>query len=198
MNKSERFWDRTSKYHDNIAKDKAFNRTLEITKKYLKQSDIILDYACATGLYSTELTKNVKEIHGIDISSKMIEVANEKAAPNTIFTKASIFEKYEKETFDVILAFNVLHFLEEEQKVMKRINELLKPEGIFISVTPCLGEKNSFLGVLAILLTKIGILPYIKRFKISELEKLININFNVIKTIELTPKQNLIVAKCIT
>jgi len=78
MNKSEKFWDRTSKNYDKRAKDKAYEKTLEITKKHLKSSDIVLDYACATGLYSNELAGNVKEIHGIDISSKMIETAKKK------------------------------------------------------------------------------------------------------------------------
>ena len=126
MNKSEKFWDRISKNYDKRAKDKTYKKTLEITKKHLKSSDIVLDYACATGLYSIELAGNVKEIHGIDISSKMIETAKRKATKNVNFEKATIFEKYEKETFNVILAFNILHLLEEPQKVMQRINELLK------------------------------------------------------------------------
>ena len=64
--------------------DKTYKKTLEITKKHLKSSDIVLDYACATGLYSIELAGNVKEIHGIDISSKMIEAAERKATEHKI------------------------------------------------------------------------------------------------------------------
>ncbi|MCD4768300.1 MAG: class I SAM-dependent methyltransferase [Methanosarcinales archaeon] len=182
MNKSERFWDMMSKNYDKRAKDKAYKKTLEITKKHLKSSDIVLDYACATGLYSIELAGNVKEIHGIDISSKMIETAKRKAGKNVNFAKATIFEKYKKETFNVILAFNILHLLEEPQKVMQRINELLKPGGLFISVTPCLGEKT-FLRIIALLPSKIGIIPYLKILKIPELEELVaNANFQIVET----------------
>ncbi len=66
--------------------------SLEITKKHLKYSDMVLDFACATGLYSIALAGNVKEIHGIDISSRMIETANRKAGRNVNFSKATIFE----------------------------------------------------------------------------------------------------------
>jgi len=182
MNKSEKFWDRLSKNYDKRAKDNAYKETLEITKKHLKSSDIVLDYACATGLFSIELAGNVKEIHGIDISSKMIETAKRKAGKNVNFAKATIFEKYKKETFNVILAFNILHLLEEPQKVMQRINELLKPGGLFISVTPCLGEKT-FLRIILFLLSKIGIIPYLKILKIPELEELVaNGNFQIVET----------------
>ncbi|MEA3294579.1 MAG: class I SAM-dependent methyltransferase [Euryarchaeota archaeon] len=195
MNKSEKFWDWTSKSYDKQAKDKTYKKTLEITKKHLKSSDIVLDYACATGLYSIELAGNVKEIHGIDISSKMIETAKRKAGKNVNFEKATIFEKYKKETFNVILAFNILHLLEEPQKVMQRINKLLKPEGLLISVTPCLGEKYSFLSVFLVLLRKIRILPYIRSFNISELKELISGNFQIVETGNLPPMNYLIIAK---
>ena len=182
MNKSEKFWDRLSKNYDERTKDKTYKKTLEITKKHIKPNDIVLDYACATGLYSIELAGNVKEIHGIDISSKMIETAKRKAGKNVNFAKATIFEKYGEETFNVILAFNILHLLEEPQKVMQRINELLKSGGLFISVTSCLGEKT-FLRIIAFLLSKIGIIPYLKILKIPELEELVaNGNFQIVET----------------
>ena len=196
MNKSERFWDRISKNYDKQANnDKTYKKTLEITKKHLKSSDIVLDYACATGLYSIELAGNVKEIHGIDISSKMIETAKRKAGKNVNFAKATIFEKYKKETFNVILAFNILHLLKDTQKVMQRINELLKPGGLFISATPCLGEKYSFLSIFLVLLRKIRILPYIRNFKVSELKELISVNFQIVEISNLPPMQYLIIAK---
>lgn len=109
MNKAEKFWDRISKNYDKRANnDKTYKKTLEITKKHLKSSDIVLDYACATGLYSIELAGNVKEIHGIDISSRMIKTAKRKPGKNINFAKATIFEKYEKETFNKNMLYLLL------------------------------------------------------------------------------------------
>ena len=53
-------------------------KIVEYTKKYLSGSEIVLDYGCATGTKTFELAGNVKEIQGIDISSKMIEIAAKK------------------------------------------------------------------------------------------------------------------------
>ncbi len=156
--------------------------TIENTKRYLKASDIILDYGCATGTKALEFAGRVKKIYAIDISSKMIEAAKTKAAERNIenvdFAHTTLFdEKYKKESFDAITAFNILHLLEDNKKVVQRITELLKPGGLFISTTPCLGEKMSyrdkFVFSLVILLMKIGMFPSIKRFKFHELEDLI-------------------------
>ncbi len=110
----------------------------------------------------------------------MIEIAEEKAAiskiENVNFMQTDISDKrFKKESFDVILAFNMLHTLSNPQNVLRRIFELLKPKGLFISVTPCLGEKMSFFITIQILLVqilcKIGIIPIpIRRLKSSELD----------------------------
>jgi len=140
-------------------------------------------------------------------SPKMIDAAKRKAAERKIenihFAQSTIFdERYKRETFDVILAFNILHFLEDTQKVMTRINELLKPKGLIVSLTPCLGEKKSFINILIFLLvflqTKMGIVPYIRFFRISEFENSIaNGYFQIIETESLhsTAEQYFIVAK---
>lgn len=55
--------------------------------------------------------------------------------------------------------------------------------GFFISTTPCLGEKTSFISNLLLLLSKIRVFPYIRFFKISELEESItNGNIQIVET----------------
>jgi len=125
----------------------------------------------------------LKKVHAIDISSKMIEIAREKAAvakvENVIFEQTDIFDnEFAKESYDVILAFNMLHTVPSPQDVVLRINELLKPEGLFISVTPCLRQKMSFLVNLQIqlvrVLCKLGLIPIpIRRVTSSEVESLL-------------------------
>ncbi|PKL89433.1 MAG: class I SAM-dependent methyltransferase [Ignavibacteriae bacterium HGW-Ignavibacteriae-2] len=209
MNKSEKFWDKVSSKFDKRSQkfDKTEIRTLVNTKQYLNVSDIVLDYGCATGTMAIKISDKVKKIYGIDISCKMIDAAKRKVAERKIenidFAQSTIFdERYKRESFDVILALNILHFIEDPKKVMTRINELLKPGGLIISVTPCLGEKKSLLNILLFLLvflqTKMGIVPYIRFFKISELEdSLTNGNLQILETESLhsTAEQYFIVAK---
>ena len=190
MYKSEKLWDLLSYNYDRGANksDQSENKPLENIKKYLNVNDVVLDYGCATGTMAIDIANKVGEVHGIDISSKMVETAERKAAErkiaNTHFAQATIFdERFNKESFNAVLALSVLHLLKDTQRVMQRINELLKPGGFFISTTPCLGEKRSFLSILLLLLSKIRVLPYIRFFKVSELEDSIaNGNIQIVET----------------
>ncbi len=189
MDKSEKFWDKMANNYDYEEKkdEQIYLKIIDKTKKYLKTSDIVLDYGCGTGLISNEIADNVKVIHAIDISSKMIENAKGKAdgrkIENIYFAHTTIFdERYKRGSFDVILVFYILHLLEDTPKVMQRINELLRPGGLIISTTPCMGEKT-FLSILLSLVSKIGLIPNIRSFKISELEDSIaNGNFEIVET----------------
>ena len=138
MDKSEKFWDKQAKdfadqeQYTQLSENKDFITTL----RYLNIEDTVLDYGCATGIISNAIADKVKEIHAIDISSKMIEMAKIKADERHInnihYAQATIFdERYQRESFNVILAFRILHMLEDIQSVMSRINELLKPGGYF-------------------------------------------------------------------
>lgn len=205
MNKSEKFWDRSAKEYENkkINWEKIYNKAVENTKKHLNSSDVVLDYACGAGVITAQIADYVKEIHAIDISSKMIDVAqriaDERKIENINFLKTTIFDdRYKEESFDVITAFNILHLLEDSNEVIQRINELLKPGGLFISETACMGEKKSLLGTFLSLLGKLRIVPYLNPLKFSELEDLLTEgNFQIIETEDLQQKQTnyFIVAK---
>lgn len=205
MNKAEKFWDKRAKGYANQEKrsEPVYNKAVEKTKFYLKQSDIVLDFGCGSGLMTNQFTKHVKKILGIDISSKTIDVARRNAEEDSIknidYAQSTIFdEKLEDESFNIITAFNVLHLVEDERKTLKRINELLKPGGFFISETVCLAEKKSFLSILFNIISKMGIVPNLTNLKSSELENLIiECNFQIVETekIQSKPLIHFIVAK---
>jgi 2-polyprenyl-3-methyl-5-hydroxy-6-metoxy-1,4-benzoquinol methylase len=188
MNKSEKFWDKSAYKFDQQGKkeEQDYIKIIERIKKYLKTSDTVLDFGCGTGLISNEIAGNVKLIHAIDISSKMIEIAKNKADNRQIrnidYSYSTIFdEKYKSGSFDVILAFYILHLVEDNKKTIQRINDLLKPGGFIISVTPCIREKI-FLNISLSLLSKIGLIPDIRSFKANELENsIVNGNFEIIE-----------------
>ena len=203
MNKSEKFWDRMAKYLDRVERqDEATNiKIIEKTRNRLKISDNVLDYGCGTGTAAIKIAGSVTTVNGIDIYSKMIEAAKgktvEREVKNIDFAQTTIFdEKFKKGSFDVILCFNLLHLVDDKPNVMRRINELLKSGGMMISATPCI--KGTFLGVLLSLLSKIGLIPQITSFKVSELEDLmIDGNFEIIETecLHQSGQQYFIVAK---
>jgi 2-polyprenyl-3-methyl-5-hydroxy-6-metoxy-1,4-benzoquinol methylase len=179
--KSEKFWDKQAKdfadqeQHTQLSENKDFITTL----KYLNIDDTVMDYGCATGIISNAIADRVKGIHAIDISSKMIEIAKIKARERNIenihYAQGTIFdERYQKESFNLILAFRILHMLEDIQVVMHRINELLKPGGTFISVSACMGDNKTLLSILVVLASKMRIVPqHINLFKLPELQGII-------------------------
>ncbi len=192
MDRSIRFWDNISNSYDQRATgDKGFAKTLEWIKPHLNARDVVLDFGCATGVFSFELANDVKMVHGLDISPKMIETANNMAKQrkinNALFENTTIYDqKFKQQYYDVVLGLNILLYFQDTGAIIKRINELLKPGGLLISSTACLREKRTFLNVLSgagISLAKnFKILPDIKFLKISELKESIkNSGFQIIQ-----------------
>ena len=185
MNNPNAFWNKIADNYDKTEErfEHIHHTSRESAKKHLKDSDVVLDYGCGTGTTACELASHVKEIQAIDISGRMIELSKEKAVAsgveNVNFAQADIFdERYSKDSFDVILAFNMLHTVPDPQSVVRRIHELLKPDGSFVSVTPCLRDKMSFMVSAQIqvvrLLCSIGIIPIpIRRLQSSDLDDLV-------------------------
>lgn len=208
MNKTEKFWDRLAANFDGPTVDSApaENKTLELTLKYLTPNAIVLDYGCATGSTALQVAAAVRHVHGIDISSKMIALAQSKAVERQIenvdFVQATLFdERYQLASFDLILALNILHLLPDTQKVLYRLSELLKPGGLLVSETACLSEKSfkdRLVHYLLSLVTRIGLIPHVTFFSIASLENsLTTAGFQIVETARLTlsPVSYFIVAK---
>lgn len=198
MSKSKEFWDKSADNYDKTEERFEFihRRARDLTKKHFNDTDVVLDYGCGTGTNACEFASLVKKICAIDISTRMIEIANDKATSadvqNVDFVEADIFdESFKKESFDVIMAFNMLHTVPNPKKVVLRTLELLKYGGTFISVTPCLGGKLSFVVSLQIFLVrvllKLGVIPIpIRRLRSSDLDDLVaNKSLQLIETEEI-------------
>ena len=179
MKKSEWFWDwRARQYDKQAQEDEAYTWAVERFAKYLEADDTVLDYACGAGVVTYKIAADVKEVHGIDTSAGMIDLAKERArareVANVHFARKTIFDEgLRRESYDVILAFNILHLLQDARKAVQRVSELLKPGGLVVSVTPCLGEAGVLLRTLLPLISKLGILSYLRTFRISEVKDLV-------------------------
>ena len=99
MSKSIEFWDTASKKYDKTEQrfEYIHSKSRENTKKYLKDDDVVLDYGCGTGTTACALAHHVKQIHAIDISSKMIEIAKQKAIVGKI-ENVNFFSAHDKKT----------------------------------------------------------------------------------------------------
>jgi len=194
MNKTQIFWDKQAKRYDYSERqfESVFKDVIAKTKEYLYPDDRVLDFGCATGTKTLELVDGVHHIHGLDISTEMINEAikkkNEKGVKNISFSQGAIFDNdLEKASFEKIVSYGVIHLLDDSEKVVQRIHELLKPGGLFISTTACLQDKMALKNRLEFsaysIIKRLGIFPlHLNMFRTSDVEKLISSqNFSIVK-----------------
>ena len=71
----------------------------------------------------------------------------------------------------MVMAFYVLHFFEELDAVFSRIHDLLKPGGVFVFETACLGDKNKTTGQFLRFIGHLGLIPKINLLTTKQLEQ---------------------------
>jgi len=72
---------------------------------------------------------------------------------------------------DAVLGLSILHLLENKEEVIAKVHKMLKPGGIFITSTACIGDTMmKFFEVIARIGNFFGLLPFIKVFTTKELE----------------------------
>ncbi len=174
----EKFWNLiASKYAASPITDiTAYQKKIEKLRCYLSSEDYVLDIGCGTGTQCDDLANSVKHVTGIDISTKLLAIAEmrkvERGIQNVEFLVTNVFDdRFESSTFNVVMAFYVLHFYENIDEVFRRISFLLKPGGLFILETACLGDKNIITGKLIRFAGKLGFLPLINLLTTREIEQ---------------------------
>jgi SAM-dependent methyltransferase len=74
--------------------------------------------------------------------------------------------------FDAVLGFNFLHLVRDLPSTLAGIHALLKPGGLFVSKTPCLGDMNPLIRlVLLPAMRAIGKAPHVDPFGAEVLER---------------------------
>lgn len=183
MKNPEWFWDWTAKTYDSSTQreegDEWYSKMGERLSTRLEPHHKVLDFACGTGILTFKIAGAVKEVHGIDTSPRMIELAHqrarERAVGNVQFSRRTIFdEALGAASFDVVLAFNVLHLVEDPGAVLRRAGELTRPGGLVVSVTPCAGDAGRAVRMLLSLPNKIGLLPYFHKLRIADVSALVS------------------------
>ncbi len=173
-----KFWDKAAKGYAKspIKNEQAYQKKLEITQGYLKQNMEVFEFACGTGTTAMAHAPYVKHILAIDISSNMLEIAQHKVEQeniNNITFQQSTIEEFSsaEAAFDVVMGHSILHLLEEPENTVKKVHRLLKPDGIFVTSTVCLGNWMFPWKVLIGIARFFRVLPYINILKRTKLER---------------------------
>lgn len=173
------FWDRVAERYSKqpIADEAAYQKKLEVTREYFRPDMEVLELACGTGSTAILHAPHVRHIRAIDVSAKMIEIAQAKAdgqeIENVSFERATIDEfTAPAETLDAVLGMSILHLLPDKEEAIAKVYELLKPGGIFVTSTVCLGGLLRFMPLRLILPIGrlFGRVPLVKFFSPEQLE----------------------------
>lgn len=113
-----------------------------------------------------------------DIWGEMICIARQKAreagSRNASFATTEAFDSAPPEgPFDTVLAFSFLHLPEDVPGVLRAVNAQLKPGGVFISKSPCLGGRLPFLRWIMGAMCMVGRAPHVTCFTTDALERMI-------------------------
>ncbi len=158
-----RFWDKTArKYAKSKIADKAgYRRSLARTADYLLPEDEVLEIGCGTGATALQHAPRVKHITGTDISGEMVAIATEKVLEDGRLNAEFVVSgaqslPFADQSFDAAMAHNLYHLVDDVDAALAAAHRVLKPNGVFITKTPCLGEMNPLMRNI--------VLPVMRRF----------------------------------
>ncbi len=177
MDRSSRFWDKIAERYSKrpIADEAAYQKKVQVTREYFQPDMEILEFGCGTGSTAITHAPFVKHILAIDISSKMIEIAQGKAdaknVENITFRQSAFDElSASDQTFDAVLGLSILHLLDNKEDVIAKVRKMLKPGGVFVTSTACIGDTMKFFKVIAPIGKFFGLMPLVRVFTTKELE----------------------------
>ena len=176
MTETSAFWDKVAERYSKkpVADEAAYQRKLAITRDYFEPEMEVLEIGCGTGSTALVHAPYVKHILATDVSPKMIEIAKGKAAAenieNVTFDVVSMDDlDIADQSLDAVLALSVLHLLDDRDEAIAKIHKMLKPGGVFVSSTVCLGDTMKFFKLIAPIGKFLGLMPLLRVFKVQEL-----------------------------
>ena len=133
------YYNNLASYYDKNRFDNSYGRfinfqEIRILKKYLSEKDISknLDIACGTGRFLNYAD------YGIDISSKMVEIARKKFPEKNIILGDIENLPYKKSFFQNVLSFHLFMHLENNQlkDILDNVSNISQEDGLFIFDIP--------------------------------------------------------------
>jgi trans-aconitate 2-methyltransferase len=121
---------------------------------HLKGTEQVLDLGCGNGKITAEIAARVPKgsVTGVDVSADMIAFASRHfgpaVRPNIRFETRDVRSLPFQEEFDLVVSFNALHWIAEQDLALRSIRSALKSDGwAQLRLVP-VGERKSIENVL--------------------------------------------------
>ena len=155
------FWNKIAPVYDVFEKvynNRVIKGTAKICADHMNDTDDVLECACGTGLITTSTAPKTRHYVATDFSKNMLKkcMKKMKGQYNTEFKFADITKlEFENDSFDKVIAGNVIHLLDDPKKAMKELERVVKPNGLLIIPT-YINKENRMATGLAGTFNKMG------------------------------------------
>lgn len=142
-----KYWDKHAKNYDRSMAllGRPIPRMVELAGEAVRDASRVLEVAAGTGLVTRALASRAKEVVATDYSAAMVAALEQRvrdaALDNVRCQQADIYAlPFEPESFDVVVAANVLHLVPELPAALVALRRVLRAGGRLIVPTFCHDE----------------------------------------------------------
>jgi 2-polyprenyl-3-methyl-5-hydroxy-6-metoxy-1,4-benzoquinol methylase len=155
-----------------------YGELIKILKPYLKDCHTILDIGSGVGTIDFYLAKKGKDVTGIEISTKAVNLAKKNAklfnlSEKIKFIVAKFPDKVPSKQYDLVILSEVIEHLKDDSKTLRDIRGVLKPKGLLVITTPSKNAPLYRLGLLNEFDKSVG---HLRRYSTDDLLNLLNNN----------------------
>lgn len=134
------FWDKVAWVYDvfaNVINRKANRALCAAVAELVSPSDEVLECACGTGLLTGVIAPRCKSLTATDFSANMLKRARRKYEKYGVkFEQADIMNlAYPDGSFDLVVAANVIHLLDEPYRALRELDRVCRPGGRLVIPT---------------------------------------------------------------
>lgn len=135
------FWSRIAGVYDlieSVYNGKTNRKTTDYVASLMDANDSVLECACGTGMFSVKIAPKVNWLTATDFAEGMLKQTGKKCSKyqNVTVQKADITKlDFEDNSFDKVVAANVIHLLDDPGKAIDELKRVVKPGGTIIIPT---------------------------------------------------------------
>lgn len=141
-----KFWDSVSDYNDineeTYTYFRRFTNSYVLAKEYIKPCSIMLDIQARSGKGSLFWHEKgyIKKSFLVDFSDYMLSIANELLKSNKLDYELIKISQcnlpFENDFFDLVVSYETIEHISENDKFIRELTRVLKPEGTMIITCP--------------------------------------------------------------